>query len=150
MHYFFGTKDRLFAAVMDIPVSPTEVVDSCSRMARRPRRAAGAPLPRPVGRPGDRAAAGRPDPRRRLARAVRRADPRLRRQILGRIAGRLGRPDAELRASLCGAQLIGTALERYVLRVEPIASADPAIIAAWLGPTLQRYLTGSSPDRTVG
>ena len=151
VHYFFGTKDRLFAAVMDIPVSPTEVVDSLladgvdglgERLARRFLALWDDPVTGPPLVGLIRGAASH----ERSAEQTRGFAG----QILGRIAGAIGRPDAELRASLCGAQLIGTALERYVLRVEPIASADPATIAAWLGPTLQRYLTGSSPDRTVG
>ena len=31
---------------------------------------------------------------------------------------------------------------RYVLRLEPLASADHATIVAAMAPTLQRYLTG--------
>ena len=70
--------------------------------------------------------------------------------MLDKIARALGAPDAEVRATLCGSQLVGLGMLRYVLKVEPIASADPEEIVGWLGPTLQRYLTGDSPDRTVG
>jgi hypothetical protein len=35
---------------------------------------------------------------------------------------------------------------RYVVKVEPLASARPDDLVAWLGPTLQRYLT--DPDLT--
>ena len=39
-------------------------------------------------------------------------------------------------------QVAGLLLTRYVLRLEPLASAGhPAVVTA-LGPTLQRYLTG--------
>ena len=31
---------------------------------------------------------------------------------------------------------------RYVLRLEPLASASPDSVVAALGPTVQRYLTG--------
>ena len=51
-------------------------------------------------------------------------------------------PDAELRATLAGSQFIGLALMRYVGRVEPLASADVDSLAAAVGPTIQRYLTG--------
>jgi hypothetical protein len=37
---------------------------------------------------------------------------------------------------------VGLAVARYVLRIEPLASADPDAVAAQIGPTLQRYLTG--------
>jgi hypothetical protein len=33
-------------------------------------------------------------------------------------------------------------MARYIIRVEPLASAPPAVVAAAIGPTLQRYLTG--------
>lgn len=51
----------------------------------------------------------------------------------------------ELRASLCGTQVFGLALVRYVLKVEPLASADHATIIAAVAPNLQRYLTGPLP-----
>jgi hypothetical protein len=33
-------------------------------------------------------------------------------------------------------------MARYVLRVEPLASAAPEEVVAAVGPTVQRYLTG--------
>ncbi|PZX31540.1 hypothetical protein K373_06072 [Streptomyces sp. DvalAA-21] len=36
--------------------------------------------------------------------------------------------------------MIGTAVLRYVVRAEPLASADPEGIVAMVAPTLQRYL----------
>jgi AcrR family transcriptional regulator len=63
------------------------------------------------------------------------------REILSRIAEALELDRPQLRASLAASQLIGLAMLRYVVRVEPLASASPTDIAAWLGPTLQRYFT---------
>jgi AcrR family transcriptional regulator len=63
------------------------------------------------------------------------------REILARLAARLELDRPELRATLAASQLIGLAMLRYVVKVEPLASAAPADIAAWLGPTLQRYFT---------
>ncbi|MEU2422486.1 TetR family transcriptional regulator [Streptomyces sp. NPDC007851] len=57
-------------------------------------------------------------------------------------------PDPEqvqTRAGLCAAQLLGLALTRYVLRLPPVAALDRSEILAWLGPTVQRYLTAPSP-----
>jgi hypothetical protein len=62
--------------------------------------------------------------------------------VLEPLAGATGRDDGRLRASLMGSQLVGLAVARYVLRIEPLASADPDAVAAAIGPTLQRYLTG--------
>lgn len=63
-------------------------------------------------------------------------------QILGRLSGVLGEPDGPLRASLVGSQMIGVVMARYIVRVEPLASASADEIVAAVAPTLQRYLTG--------
>ncbi|WP_309244376.1 TetR/AcrR family transcriptional regulator [Micromonospora parastrephiae] len=44
-----------------------------------------------------------------------------------------------------GHQMIGLAMMRHVIRLEPVASADPEALAAAIGPTIQRYLTGPLP-----
>jgi AcrR family transcriptional regulator len=51
----------------------------------------------------------------------------------------------ELRAALCGSQVVGLAFVRYVLKLEPLASADHASLVAAVAPNLQRYLTGPLP-----
>ncbi|HEY6471067.1 MAG TPA: TetR family transcriptional regulator [Candidatus Dormibacteraeota bacterium] len=61
--------------------------------------------------------------------------------LVGRVAMMLDTPDAALRATLVGSQLVGLAMARYVLRIEPLASADVATVTAWIAPTLERYLT---------
>ena len=50
--------------------------------------------------------------------------------------------DAEYRAGMVASQVIGLAVTRYVLALGPVASASPQDLAATIGPTLQRYLTG--------
>ena len=50
--------------------------------------------------------------------------------------------DAARRAGLIATQVLGLALCRYVLRLPPIAAMSRDEIVAWLGPTVQRYLTG--------
>jgi hypothetical protein len=51
-------------------------------------------------------------------------------------------PYAELRGTLVGAQLVGLAMIRSIIKIEPLASADPEVIVRYLGPTIDRYLTG--------
>lgn len=53
-------------------------------------------------------------------------------------------PQAERqwRANLVATQLIGLIFTRYVLRLEPLASAPHSAIVDAIAPTLQRYLTG--------
>src|SRR5216683_2513622 len=63
------------------------------------------------------------------------------REVLGRLAHALELDQPQLRAALVASQLVGLAMLRYVVRVEPLASARADDVVAWLGPTLQRYLT---------
>lgn len=67
-------------------------------------------------------------------------------QVLVRIAAALDRPNARLRAALVGSQLIGMVMVRYVVRVEPLASAPVEQVVAAVAPTVQRYLTGDIGD----
>ncbi|MCU4185150.1 TetR family transcriptional regulator [Acidiferrimicrobium sp. IK] len=63
-------------------------------------------------------------------------------QAVPAVSAVAGGPDGERRAGLVGAQLLGVALCRYVLRLEPIASEDPESLVADLAGSVQRYLTG--------
>ncbi|MFD7458531.1 MULTISPECIES: TetR/AcrR family transcriptional regulator [unclassified Streptomyces] len=63
-------------------------------------------------------------------------------QLLRRVAGRLGLPDAELRAELAAAQLVGVAVMRYVIKLEPLASTDVEAIVKRVAPVVQGHLTG--------
>lgn len=63
-------------------------------------------------------------------------------EILGPIVRRLGVSDAPLRTSLVASQMAGVLMTRYLVPVEPLASAAPDRVARLVGPNLQRYLTG--------
>ena len=72
------------------------------------------------------------------------------REIFGRVTAELGTPDADLRAGLAASQMIGIAFLRYVVHLEPIASAEPAELVAWLGadaPALPRPMTWAPAPR---
>ena len=56
--------------------------------------------------------------------------------------GRSTGPTPTLRATLAGSQLVGLVMARYVVGVEPLASAPPRRSSGSIGPTIQRYLTG--------
>ena len=63
--------------------------------------------------------------------------------------GRLVAQSRQLaRASLVASQIIGLVMARYVLKLEPLASASRESLVAAIGPTVQRYLTGG-PGRAV-
>jgi AcrR family transcriptional regulator len=49
------------------------------------------------------------------------------------------------RAGLVSSQILGVALCRYVLKLLPVVAMDHDEIIAWLGPTVQRYLTAEHP-----
>ena len=63
-------------------------------------------------------------------------------QVLARMAAPLEGADASLRATLVSSQLLGIAMVRYIIGIEPLASALPETIVAAYAPTVQRYLTG--------
>src|ERR1700744_118098 len=62
--------------------------------------------------------------------------------VAERLAAECGVADAELRVELVASHLAGLAFARYQLKLEPIASTAIEDMVAWMGPTLQRYLTG--------
>ncbi len=63
-------------------------------------------------------------------------------RVVGRIVKAVDGPQPALRATLVGSQLVGLAVVRYVVRVEPLASATGEQVVSAVAPTLQRYLTG--------
>ena len=65
---------------------------------------------------------------------------RLAREVLGHLVARMEGPEPALRAALVGSQLVGLAVARYIVRVEPLANADPDAIVALVAPGLQRLL----------
>ncbi|GAA2517023.1 TetR family transcriptional regulator [Pilimelia columellifera] len=145
VHHYFGTKDQLFLATLDLPINPAELIPAAvaggiDGAGRRlvalalsvwdsPAGAAGAALLR---------SAMSSEWSARLLREF------LVTQVLRRVFAQLGitdDPQSELRAALVASQLAGLVMTRYLLRFEPLASADPSVIAAAVGPTIQRYLT---------
>jgi len=61
-------------------------------------------------------------------------------QLLPIITRLTSHPDAQLRATLIAAQLIGIAMLRHVLRIEPLATATPDQIATLVAPAIEQYL----------
>lgn len=66
-------------------------------------------------------------------------------EVFSRIRPRLAGPDADLRVNLVMSHVVGLILARYVLRLEPLASADPARVVALMGPVIQGYMTPPAP-----
>ncbi|TDC03187.1 TetR/AcrR family transcriptional regulator [Nonomuraea longispora] len=61
------------------------------------------------------------------------------------LARHLDLPDARVRAGLISAQLVGVAVTRHQLRIEPLTSASPETIVALVAPIIQRLLTDPLP-----
>jgi hypothetical protein len=57
----------------------------------------------------------------------------------------LGVPKPGRRMGLVGSQLLGIAVARYVLQLEPLASAAPEEVAAEMGWIVQQLLIGATP-----
>lgn len=145
VHHYFGTKERLFVAAIELPFDPATVLPTllvgppdevghrlvrffCSSLweSERSRDALMGIFRSAV-----------TDPRAaEVVRALiveRAARP---------LAEAIGKPEPSLRATLVGSQLVGLAVVRYIVRVEPLASAPVARVVEAIGPTIQRYLAG--------
>ena len=140
--HFFGSKQRLFVSVVELPFDPMTVL--------------------PAVLAGDREDAGRrlaefvadalddPPQRDRFAALVRAAasEPAAADLLRSLLAERVyphfveafGDDHPQLRQNLIGAFVVGLVMTRQVARLEPIASADRAQLVQLLAPTLQRFL----------
>ena len=146
VHHYFGTKDALFLAALEMPVDPRQllaaVVEGGSEgAAERFLAIFLAAWDDPELRPSLLAVArGVMDP----------AGSKLLTEgflpvIIQPIGVALGLDRPEHRMTLVASQVAGIILLRYVLGVEPLASMPPEQVVATYAPTLQRYLTGPLP-----
>jgi hypothetical protein len=60
--------------------------------------------------------------------------------VLDRVVAALGVPDARLRGSVISSYLMGIVMSRYVVKMEPLASASDDEIVAMVGPAVQALL----------
>jgi AcrR family transcriptional regulator len=70
------------------------------------------------------------------------------REITSRLARMLGTPDAAMRVGMLNVQILGLAVARYIVRIEPIASASVDELVARFGPVAQQCLTGPASAPT--
>src|SRR3954451_1515657 len=145
VHHYFGSKDKLFLAAVEAPADPDALLPG---VLSAPREELGAAVVGLVLRLWDGPA--RPAGLALLRSAVSNEwTAKLLREflasrILRKVVSTLGfDPDVRAaRASLVATQIIGLVMGRYVLKLEPLASASPESLVAAIGPTVQRYLTG--------
>jgi AcrR family transcriptional regulator len=150
VHYFFGRKDQLFAAAMNAPDSPRAPV---TNLLAEGLDDLGPRLVRRFLEVWD--ATDHAEPLLVLARSTQAGDRStsmlrefIQREFVDLIVRHLDTPDAPLRVGLVTAQLLGLAIARYAVRVDPITSADHDTLVAWLGPIVQDILTGPDPTPT--
>jgi AcrR family transcriptional regulator len=142
--HYFGSKQRLFVEVTQLPVEP-EVV--AAQIAEGPREEAGRRLAEFV-----LGVLESPDGRSRVTGLVRSAASApeaaamlrqlIESRLVGPLAAAIATDNAELRATLVGTHMVGLVMVRIVVGVEPLASAPAAEVAAAIAPVLQHYLTG--------
>lgn len=63
--------------------------------------------------------------------------------VIDRVAGALGVPDARMRVTLAMSYLLGVASARYVMRMEPLASASEDDVVRLVAPAVQTALSGA-------
>ncbi|MDQ0776479.1 AcrR family transcriptional regulator [Streptomyces aurantiacus] len=144
VHHYYGTKEQVFEASIEVAIGP--LLSAPGSITEGPLDGVGERLARFFFGVWE-----NPATRKALLAIVRSAMNNevaagvfrrlISAQLLRRIADRLDRPDAELRAELAAAQLVGIAMLRYVIRVEPLASATPEQIIERVSPVIQTHLT---------
>lgn len=143
VHHYFGPKADLYAAAIDVPISPRDVAQA---MVAGGIEAAGERITRLFF-----AIWEQPEAREPLLAMIRGAlggSPGgleafrqfIEHELLARAAPLIDAPDRELRMTAAAAHLVGVAIARYVVGVEPIASATPDELVALIAPRIQSYL----------
>jgi AcrR family transcriptional regulator len=151
VHHFFGTKERLFAAAVRLPVVPGELIGSAlAAGAGDPGGSLGEHLVMTALSAWD--VAEIRDTFLGLLRSAATSEQALimlREFVTEAIVGRLSAAaktadpvEARYRAALVASQVVGLGIARQVLGLGPLADAGRAELAAAVGPTLDRYLSG--------
>jgi AcrR family transcriptional regulator len=147
VHHYFGSKDDLFLAALEIPVDPRALVP---RVFEPGVEGAGERLLRLFLSVWDDPAARLPLIARVRSSFTEEAPETLLQQgilrmVLKPLRAALPEAEADRRVQLVISQMIGLVMTRYVLALEPLASQPAEDIVAWVAPTLQRYLDGPLP-----
>ena len=143
VHHYFGTKDDLFVAALEMPVDPRAVLAPV--VAAGPD-GAGERLLRTFLSVWD-----DPDIQVRLLAVVRSVlnedDGRLLKDgfipvVVSPVLAQLVKDRPEVRVPLVASQVLGLIVTRYLLALPPMAEMSADDVVARIGPVLQHYLTG--------
>jgi AcrR family transcriptional regulator len=147
VHHYYGTKQQLFAAAMRLPIDPMTVLGP---LRQTPVSEIGLKLPSLLLPLWDTALS---DVLAGMLRSlldggeVSLARTFLRDIVVAELADRVDTPPGTgtLRAEFVASQLVGVAMARYIIGLEPFASLPAERVAATIAPNLQHYLTGDLP-----
>ena len=145
VHHYFGTKEQLFLATLEVPVRPADLLPQVlaggrDEVGERLIRTFLGVWDSPAGTAGAalfRSAVSHEWTARLLREFV---VTQVLRHALSKLD--LDPAEAPLRASLVASQVAGLVMARYILKIEPLASAPQDTVVAALAPTIQRYVTG--------
>ncbi len=143
VRHYFGGKSSLCAASLELPVDPAKVL---ARVAESGPEGVGERVVRAFCQVWD-----EPAHAERLVALMRTtlagsqfadlAKGFLVGPVFGTLARRTGASDPAWAAAQVVSQMMGLAILRYLLRLEPLASASPDELVNHYAPTIQRYLT---------
>lgn len=148
VHHYYGTKQQLFAAAIQIPIDPTVVLE---QIVETPVDELGLKLPSVLLPLWDselgtgliatlRALMAGTESN--LARSF------LQEVVTSEVGSRVDSPTGtgRIRAQFVASQLLGVVMARHIVKIEPFASLPADQVAQAIAPTLQRYLTGELPE----
>jgi AcrR family transcriptional regulator len=151
VHHYFGTKEQLFLAAMQSPINPAEILP---RILAGDREHLGERIVRTLLQIWDSPAGGAAAAMVRSAVTNETMAKMLREFVINRIIKRaladavVDPAEVTLRGTLVASQIAGLIMVRYLIKVEPLASAPAETIVRAVGPTIQRYLTGDVSEVT--
>jgi AcrR family transcriptional regulator len=147
VHHYFGTKEKLFAAVVHIPIDPMDIIGALSQL---PVEDLGRAIPSTLlplwdSELGVGFVAA-------LRSVLAGSDVNLFRSFIQdviavEIGSRVDDPPGTgvIRIQFVASQLVGVLMARYILDLEPFRSLPVEQIVETIAPNLQRYLTGDLP-----
>lgn len=150
VHHYYGTKQQLFAAAIEIPIDPMEVLGP---LRATPVDEIGHKLPSLLLPLWDsEAGSGFLAALRSIlaGNEVSLIRSFLQEVITAEVGSRVDDPPGSgpIRVQYVASQLVGVVMARYILELEPFRSLPVQQIADTIAPNLQRYLTGDLPGLT--
>jgi AcrR family transcriptional regulator len=141
VNHWFGGKQGLFNATVELPFDPTTTITNAlaGGVGEVPERILRGFITNWDQHPGGFAALLHSMASQEIA--ARMITEYFSREVYSRIVAAIGGDNAPLRAALCSSQVIGLGTVRYVLKLEPLASASVEVLVRAVAPTLRRYLT---------